>query len=83
MTYTTRVKEEIVKHDLNEAEKICELSAFMRFSAVIKDNITITLENAAIARRIYSLLKELFNIQPKIIIRNQFCNFEIFKYYGR
>ena len=47
------------------------LSAFMRFSAVIKDNITITLENAAIARRIYSLLKELFNIQPKIIIRNQ------------
>ena len=71
MTYTTKVKEEIVKHELNEAEKICELSAFVRFSANIKNNITITLENASIARRIYTLFKEVFNIRPKIIIRNQ------------
>ena len=36
MTYTTRVKEEISKTELNESEKICELSGFLRFSAVIK-----------------------------------------------
>lgn len=71
MTYTTRVKEEIVKSDINDAEKICELSGFIRYAAVIKDNITITLENASVTRRIYKHIKEIFNIQPKITIRNQ------------
>ena len=71
MTYTIRVKEEIVKNKINDAERICELSGFVRFSAIIKDSITITLENASITRRIYTNFKEIFNIQPKIIIRNQ------------
>lgn len=71
MTYTTRVKEEIVKSDINDSEKICELSGFIRYAAVIKDNITITLENASVTRRIYKHIKEIFNIQPKITIRNQ------------
>ena len=71
MTYTTKIKEEITKNRLNEAEKICELSGFVRFAANIKDNIVITLENASVTRRIYKSFKEIFNIQPKIIIRNQ------------
>jgi hypothetical protein len=71
MTYTTRIKEEIAKNDINDSEKICELSGFIRFAAVIKDNISITLENASITRRIYKHIKEIFNIQPRIIIRNQ------------
>ena len=71
MTYTTRVKEEISKTELNENEKICELSGFIRFSAVMKENITITLENASVARRIYTHIKEIFGIRPKITIRNQ------------
>ncbi len=71
MTYTTKVKEEIVKNELNEAEKICELSGFLRFSANIKNGISITLENGSVTRRIYSHFKEIFNIKPKIIIRNQ------------
>ena len=71
MTYTTKVKEEIVKQEINQPEKICELSGFLRFGAVIKNNITITLENASITRRIYSSLKSIFNIRPKIIVRNQ------------
>ena len=72
MTYTSKVKEEIVKHEISKAEIICELSAFLMFGANIKENkIIITLENASIARRIYSFFKELFNIHPKIIIRNQ------------
>jgi len=71
MTYTTRVKEEIVKSDINDSEKICELSGFIRYAADIKHNISITLENASVTRRIYKNIKELFNIQPKIIIRNQ------------
>ena len=71
MTYTTRVKEEIAKTVANENEKICELSGFIRFSADIKDGITITLENASVARRIYTHVKEIFGIRPKITIRNQ------------
>lgn len=71
MTYTTRVKEEITKNKLNENESICELSGFIRFAANIKNNITITLENASVTRYIYKNIKEIFNIQPKIIIRNQ------------
>lgn len=71
MTYTTRVKEEIVKSDINDSEKICELSGFMRYAAIINDNISITLENASVTRRIYKHIKEIFNIQPRIIIRNQ------------
>lgn len=71
MTYTTKVKEEIVKQPLSDSEKICELSGFLRFSGIIKDNISITLENASVARRIYCHFKEIFNVQPKIIIRNQ------------
>ncbi len=71
MTYTTRVKEEIVKSDINKSEKICELSGYIRFAAVIKDSINITLENASVTRRIYKHIKEIFNIQPRITIRNQ------------
>ncbi len=71
MTYTTKVKEEISKTELNKNEKICELAGFVRFNADIKDNISITLENASVTRRIYKHFKEIFNIQPKIIIRNQ------------
>lgn len=72
MTYTTKVKEEIVKNEISESEKICELSAFVKFAAVTKNNnITITLENASVTRRIYKHFKQIFNIQPKIIVRNQ------------
>lgn len=71
MTYTTRIKEEIVKNNDNENERICELSGFLRFAGDIKENIVITLENASVARHIYISFKEIFNLQPKIIIRNQ------------
>ncbi len=72
MTYTTRIKEEISKTTSNENEKICELSGFIRFAAIINSNIiSITSENASVTRRIYTSIKEIFNIQPKIIIRNQ------------
>jgi len=72
MTYTTKVKEEIVKNEIGENEKICELSAFIKFAAETKnDIITITLENASVTRRIYKHLKQIFKIQPKIVIRNQ------------
>lgn len=72
MTFTTKVKEEMSKFTYNRLEATCELSAFLRFDSVIKkDVISITIENASVARRIYTLTKELFNINLKIIVRNQ------------
>lgn len=72
MTFSSRVKEEITEYEGNLIEKRCLLSAILRYDAKIsKDKITITSENAKIARRIYKNLKEIFGISIKIIIRNQ------------
>ncbi len=72
MTFSTRLKEEITEHDGDTLEKRAELSAILRYDATFsKEKITITSENAKIARRIYKYLKEIFNINIKIIVRNQ------------
>ncbi len=72
MTYSSRLKEEMTEYNGNLMEKRAELSAILRYDATItKDKITITSENAKIARRIYTYLKEIFGINIKIIIRNQ------------
>lgn len=61
MTYTTRIKDEIAHLDSNVVEAIAELSAFIRFDSDIKDNeIILTIENASVARRIYTLMKKCF-----------------------
>ena len=71
MTFTTRLKEEISKLDNNEVEQRCIIEAFLRYNAVFKNNITITLENASVARLIYKIIKETFSVSPRIIIRIQ------------
>ena len=71
MTFTTRLKEEISKLDNNALEKRSIIDAFLRYNAVIKDNIIITLENASVARFIYKIIKEMFGITPKVIVRIQ------------
>ncbi|MGM9834750.1 MAG: DNA-binding protein WhiA [Bacilli bacterium] len=72
MTFTTKVKEEMTTLVTDKIETSCELSAFIRFDGQIKkDHITLTIENAGIARRIYKAIKELYNVSAKIIVRNQ------------
>ena len=71
MTFTTRLKEEVSKLSNNEIESRSIVDAFLRYNADIKDNITITLENASVARFIYKIIKEVFGISPKVIIRVQ------------
>ena len=72
MTFSTRLKEEITEYNSNQLEKRAELAAMLRYDAKIeKDKMTITSENAKIARRIYTYLKEIFGINIKIIVRNQ------------
>lgn len=71
MTFTTTLKEEIAKQDINVLESRWELIAFVNAVAKINKDITITLENAAVARKIYQELKEIFNINAHIVIRMQ------------
>lgn len=72
MTFTTQVKDEVTKLNLNYIESFNELAAIIRYDGIINDNeITITLENASVARRIYRSIKEIFKINAKILIRTQ------------
>ena len=72
MTFTTRLKEEISKLDNNAIEARCIIDAFLRYNAVIKEKeIIITLENASVTRFIYKILKETFEVLPKITVRVQ------------
>ena len=72
MTFTTSLKEEISKNDINIIEARYELSAFLNSVAKFnKDEILITLENASIARMIYKEIKEIYGVNPSIVVRIQ------------
>ena len=71
MTFTTKIKEEITKNFINSIEARSELAALIRYNSKISKTIIITLENAAVARRIYKNIKEIFRINPKVTVRNQ------------
>ena len=63
MSYTSNIKNEISNNEYSKSESIAELSAIVNFSSVIYDNyFTVTVENIAVARRIYKLIKFLYNI---------------------
>lgn len=71
MTFTTRIKEEITKTNINALEARSELAALIRYNSKLSKTIIITLENASVARRVYKSIKELFKINPKVTVRNQ------------
>ena len=70
MSFTATVKNEVSKLEINEVEKIAELSAIFSKGAIVEnDNIKITTENASVSRRIFSLIKDIYKIIPNIIVR--------------
>lgn len=69
MSFTSNIKTEISKLNVTEAEKISELSSIVANSSQIDDTIKITTENASVARRIYSLEREIYKIVPKVTVR--------------
>lgn len=69
MSFTSRTKEELSKLELTKAENISELSAIIQSNSVIDDTITIITENSSVARRIYILIKKIFNINAQITVR--------------
>lgn len=72
MTFTTRIKEELIMYDFNKVEAITTLTSLLKYDAkVTKKNITFSVENAKLARLIFIFLKKIFNINAGIIVRNQ------------
>ena len=72
MTFTTSLKDEISKTEINYLEDGYELISFLNCLAQINTSeIIITMENASVARRIYKELKEIYKVNPKITVRMQ------------
>lgn len=69
MSFTSTVKNEASKLETGKIEKIAELSAFLRNSAILDNGIKITTENASVARLMFNSLKELYGVIAKITVR--------------
>lgn len=70
MSFTNTVKNEVSKQQTSKIESIALLSAILHNSATISnDNIKLSTENSSVARLIFNLIKELYNITCKITVR--------------
>lgn len=72
MSFTAIVKEEVTKLEGNILEYLAELSCIIRNNATIKEEIVITVENNAVARRIFKLIKNIYDVAPIITIRKRY-----------
>ena len=71
MTFSTEIKNEVTRLDSTKPELIAELSAIVRNNAVIDQEIKITVENNSVARRIYKLFKNIYEISPIVTVRQR------------
>ncbi len=69
MSFTYTVKNEVSKQDFNGTGNISLLSAVISNSTFTSDLIKISTENASVARFIYNIIKELYNINTKVTVR--------------
>lgn len=69
MSFTSIVKNEVSNLDTKNTENITELSSIIRSIGDISDNIKIQTENESVARRILNLIKDIYHITPRIIVR--------------
>ena len=74
MSFSTDIKNEVTRLDSTKEELISELSAIVRNSAIIDKGIIITIENNAVARRIFKLFKNIYDITPIITVRKKYFN---------
>ena len=72
MSFTSTVKNEITRLEGTKPEYIAELSSIVRNNADIKKDIIITVENNAVARRIFTLIKNIYDVTPNITVRKKY-----------
>lgn len=72
MTFSTEVKNEVTKLESTKLELISELSGVVRNSSEIEPHIKITIENNSVARRIFKLFKDIYEVTPIITVRQRY-----------
>ena len=72
MTFTTKIKEEIVATTPDLIDARITLLSYIKFvSTNENDRIHILIENASVARYIFKLIKMTYNVDIKLTIRTQ------------
>ena len=74
MSFSTDIKNEVTRIDAAKEELISELSAIVRNSAIINDDIVIYIENNSVARRIFKLFKNIYDVSAIITVRKKYFN---------
>lgn len=69
MSFTGEVKDEVSKLSVLQPEMVSELSAIVSSGNDDPKYIKIVTENGSVARRVFSLFKDLCNIYPSISVR--------------
>lgn len=71
-SFTTQIKDEVTKIETLKPESFAEVCAYIKYNGNIKDDkLTLYIENASVARRMFNLLKRLYKINIKLTIRTQ------------
>ncbi len=72
MTFTTTIKDEITKIETNKIESLTELLIYIKFNGSFSNHkLTLIIENASVARRIFKLLKQNYSVNIVLTIRQQ------------
>ena len=72
MSYTSKIKEEIIEEKLSKSDEYYFLTSFIKYaSRYSNESLTLTFENPKIARIMYSLINKEYLIRPQITIRIQ------------
>ena len=76
MSFASDMKNELTRIEVDESNAKAELSALIRMNGALSLSnqqfvINVQTENATTARRIYSLIKRIFNVEVEILVRKK------------
>lgn len=76
MSFASEIKKELTTIESNATEKKAELAALIRMNGVVsvskqRYSLDVQTENAAIARRIYTLIKSNYDVPIEVLVRKK------------
>ncbi|EJE1847263.1 DNA-binding protein WhiA [Listeria monocytogenes] len=76
MSFASETKKELTHMDVSDSDAKAELAAFIRMNGAISFSSQLVImdvqtENAAIARRMYQLLKDLYEVPIELLVRRK------------
>lgn len=69
MSFTSRIKNELIESELSKLEIVSELSGLLKNSAYISNKLNITTENVSIARFIFNKLKDNYDALIRVSVK--------------